>query len=147
MQDRIVFTNPDGSCGVIIPTGDISTADVMAKDVPADAINARQITVDDLPADRLFRGAWDDSNPEQFIGVNMEKARLIGHDMRRVDRETKLAPLDKEFTFAGTSTARKSEINAERNSILDANALIQTGIDNAVDEVALRTVLTDSGVI
>lgn len=142
MNDRIVFTNPDGSAGVLIPTGEISIEAVMAKDVPAGAINARQITTAELPQDRLFRGAWDDSNPEDFIGTNLVKAQAMAHDMRRIDRETKLEPLDKEVTFVSTSSSRKTSINVERNAILDANAVIQTDIDAANDEAALRAVLS-----
>ena len=146
MNERIVFTNPDGSCGVLIPTGEISIEKVMAKDVPAGATNARQITIAELPADRLFRGAWDDSNPENFIGTNLVKAQAIAHEMRRADRETKLTPLDKEVTFAGTTSSRKTAINTERNSILSDNATVQTDIDAANDETALRTVLSAASI-
>lgn len=144
-NERIVFTNPDGSCGIIIPTGEIPTSVLMTKDVPADATNIRQITIDELPADRLFRSAWDDSNPENFVGVNLTKARDICHNMRRDDRSKKLAPLDAEFTFVTTTTARKTAINAERNTILDSNAALQVDIDNASDEASLRAVLTGAG--
>jgi len=145
-NERIVFTNPDGSCGVLIPTGEISIEAVMAKDVPAGASNARQITTAELPQDRLFRGAWDDSNPESFIGTNLVKAKLIAHRMRRIDREAKLAPLDKEESFAKTSQGRKDAILAEKTSILDDSATMQADIDLASNESILRTTLINAGI-
>ncbi len=195
MNERIVFTKPDGSCGVLIPTGEITIKEVIRIDVPrlvltdivlpdesiiaagtlikiadfyheatiiqklsiedVSAIEStnleqlpnRQITVAELPADRLFRGAWDDSNPEDFIGTNLVKAQAIAHNMRRVDRETKMVPLDKESGFASTMQGRKDEILVEKQAILDANATVQTDIDAANDEAALRTVLTDAYMI
>ena len=141
MNIRIVFTNPNGSCGVIIPTGVISITDVIAKDVPAGATNIRQITVTELPQDRLFRSAWDDSNPEDFIGTSLVKAKLIAHVMRQEDREFKLLPLDNEERYTSTSNARKNEIVVEKNNILAANSILQTDIDSALNESELRSVL------
>lgn len=185
MNERIVFTNPDGSVDVLTPADDYlneinasilgkvtretlqsegeSDTDfhnrsssaisdalwdmpkfldfIQNKDVPAGATNARQITVAELPEDRLFRGAWDDSNPESFIGVDLTKAKLIAHNVRRTDREDKMEPLDREGGFASTSATRKSEIATEKQDILDANAMVQTDIESCADEVAIRTIL------
>lgn len=146
-NERIIFTNPDGSCGILIPSGEIPTAELIGKDVPVGATNARQITVAELPSDRLFRNAWDDSNPEDFIGLDLAKAQVIAHDMRRADRETKLTPLDKEEVFVTTTAERKAAIALEKTAILDANALVQVDIDNAVDEAALRTALSAAAII
>lgn len=93
MNERIVFTRPDGGVSVIIPTGAISLAEVMAKDVPAGSTNARQITTAELPQDnRLYRNAWDDSNPEQFVGVDTFKAQAIAHERRRAKRDELFKP-------------------------------------------------------
>lgn len=147
MNDRIVYTRADGGVSVITPSGDISTADVMAKDVPADAINPRQITVAELPQDRIFRGAWDDSNPENFIGTNLPKAKLIAHDMRRADRDEKMNPLDKEQLFASTSEGRKAEIAIEKTKILNDNEALQSQISGSTTENALRTKLKNANIL
>jgi hypothetical protein len=94
LNERIVFTNIDGSVGVLIPTGEVPIDVVMAKDVPAGATNVRQITTAELPQDRLFRGAWDDSNHEEFFGINLVKTQAITHAMRRADREIQFKPYD-----------------------------------------------------
>ena len=145
MNERIVFTNADGSVGVLIPSGVTSIEEVMAKDVPAEATNARQITIAELPQDRLFRSAWDDSNPEDFIGTNFTKAKSIAHDIRRADRQSKLEPLDNEERFTSTSAARKDAIAIEKTTILNANAKTQIDIDATLDEAALRIILTNLG--
>jgi hypothetical protein len=142
INERIVCTNPNGSVGVLVPTGEISIAEVMAKDVPAGATNVREITIAELPQDRMFRSAWDDSNPENFIGTDLVKAQAIAHDMRRADRDMKMEPLDKEAGFVSTTQMRKDIILTEKTSILNTNAQIQTDINTALDESALRAVLS-----
>jgi len=141
MNERIVFTNLDGSCGVLIPSGEVSIEKVMEKDVPVDATNVRQITINELPQDRLFRDAWDDTNPEDFIGVNLTKAKAIVHKMRRTDRETKLSPLDKEESYATTLQNRKESILTEKQLILTANAVVQESINTISSEEELRVLI------
>ena len=145
MKERIVYTNQDGSCCVVIPTGEVPIDEVMKKDIPIDATKVRQITIAELPQDRLFRNAWDDSNLEDFIGLNLDKAKVIAHDMRRGDRETQLTPLDREEGFVTTTETRKTEIITEKQTILDVNAAMQTDIDGVSDETALRAVMGAAG--
>lgn len=149
MNDRIVYTNPDGSCAVVVPAPNsgLTIDEIMAKDVPAGAINPRKITTAELPADRLFRGAWDDSNPEDFIGTDLVKAKEIAHGMRRAKRQEQLAPLDEESGFVSTTPQRAAQITTEKQAILAANATVQTDIDGCADEAALRSTLTGAGVI
>ena len=147
MKERIVFTRPeDGGVSVVVPSGEIPVEQVMQKFVPSDAINPRICTVDDLPKDRLFRNAWDDSNPEPFVGTNLNKAKEIAHQKRRDNRQQKMEPLDREQGFASTGDARKAEILSEKRAILDTNAVIQDTINNALDEDELRVVLKGAGI-
>lgn len=189
MNKRIVFTNPDGSCGVITPTGKVTIAEVTRLDVPRlvliditfpdnsviaagtlikiidfyheamiiqklpvvdvadielnnlEQLPNRQITTAELPADRLFRNAWDDRNPENYIGLDLVKAKVIAHDIRRADRDVKMEPLDKETAFISTTPSRKAAIDIEKQAVLAANATVQVNIDAALDESALRAVL------
>lgn len=115
--------------------------------VRPDATGVREIADVDKPKDKLFRDAWDDSNPESTIGLDGAKAVAIAHGLRRADRENKMQPLDKEYGFASTTSGRKSAITTEKNGILSANALVQSDIDatlvdGVVDETALREVLS-----
>lgn len=52
----IIFPNENG-IAVMHPTGELPIEDVAAKDVPA-GVPYRFIAVEDLPADRTFRNAW-----------------------------------------------------------------------------------------
>jgi len=133
-NQRIVFTNPDGSVGVIIPAPNcpLSLAEIMQKDVPADATGVRQCTTDDLPANRNYRGAWDDSNEGNTVGINAGKAGDIAHGRRRTKREEQLAPLDKEQNFASVTASRKTAIKEAKLAILGDNADVQTSIEDAV---------------
>lgn len=77
MDERIVFTKPDGSVGVEIPTGEVPITEIMAQVQSRPGLtNIRQIDKSQLP-DRDFRNAWDDSNPEKFVGINLAKAKNI----------------------------------------------------------------------
>lgn len=149
MDDRIVFTNPDGSCGILIPSKNsgLTIDEIMAKDVPAGATNVRKITTAELPADRLFRNAWDDSNPEEFIGLDLTKAKGIAHEMRRAKRQEEMSPLDEESKNARTTSQRAQEIVSEKTAILDKYDVIQANIDAAIDEAELRSELTNQGII
>jgi len=98
-NERIVFTNSDGSVSVEIPSpqylangGSMDAIEAMVRQRPF-ASNVRRITTAELPADnRKYRDAWDDSNPENFVGVNMIKAKEIAHGRRRAKRDEVFAP-------------------------------------------------------
>lgn len=137
MSEYIIYT--DGSVRLVSFSGEIEAEDALKKYPPA--VNARIITTADLPEDQLFYPAWDDSNPEDFIGLNLEKAKVIAHNMRREDRDLKLKPLDKEATYVGISDDRKAANTTQANNILDDNALWQIDIDAAGNEVDLRKAL------
>ena len=145
-NERIVYTNQDGSVSVVIPSGEVPIETIMTKDVPANAINARQITTDELPQDRLFRGAWDDSNPEEFIGINLSKAKEIAHTIRRAKREEEFKPLDEVIMkqIPGTHTVTAEESRAE---IRNRYTQIQNDIDSTTDETSLRSTLINNNII
>lgn len=139
--DRIVFTNEDGSVGVVIPTGEVPTSEVLVRTKNSPGVtNIRQVTVEELPQNRKFRNAWDDTNPENFVGINLTKAKDILHDIRRTDRDKKMAPLDAEQSYVTTTTLRKDEIALEKQAILDANALVQDAIDAAITVTELELI-------
>jgi hypothetical protein len=57
-NQRIIHPTPDGGIAVVVPSGTLPIEDVALKDVPAGAPYLLA-TVDDIPADRTFRGAWE----------------------------------------------------------------------------------------
>lgn len=71
-NERIIYPNQDGGIAVIVPSGDVPTIEVARKDVP-EGVPYLIISKDDLPPDRMFRGAWesDFSSPDGYG---------VGHD-------------------------------------------------------------------
>ena len=65
-----------------------------------------------------------------MIAINMDKAKAIGHEIRRVKRAEKFAPLDDLITkdIPGTDA---TAVEAERKAIREKYAVIQTEIDAA----------------
>lgn len=62
-----------------------------------------------------------------MIRVNIEKAKAIGHDIRREERAKEFAPLDIKATIPSEAAAAE----AARQAIRDKYAAIQDEIDAA----------------
>ena len=62
-----------------------------------------------------------------MIKVNLDKAKAIGHDIRRAERAKEFAPLDIKATIPSEAAAAE----AARQAIRDKYAVIQSGIDAA----------------
>ena len=130
---RIIFQNESGGVSVIIPTGELPIEEVAAKDVPEGV--AYEIVDDDaIPSDRFFRNAWVANGAA--VDVDLDKAKAIGHDMRRTQREAEFAPFDAIIMkqIPGNSAV---EAEASRQEIRFKYALIQDAINVAetTDEI------------
>ena len=62
-----------------------------------------------------------------MIVINIDKAKSIGHELRRTERAKEFAPLDVKATIPAVA----AEAEAERQVIRDKYADIQASIDNA----------------
>jgi hypothetical protein len=134
---RIIFQNESGGVSVIIPTGELPIEEVAAKDVPEGV--AYEIVEDNaIPSDRFFRNAWVANGAA--VDVDLDKAKDIGHDMRRAARAEEFAPLDAVIAkqIPGTSA---TEAEAARQEIRDKYAAIQVEIDAAEDPDQIKTAL------
>ena len=74
------------------------------------------------------------------ISINMDKAKTIGHEIRRAKRAEEFAPLDAEIAkrIPGTDTAT---VESERQAIRDKYAVVQTKIDTATTPDEIKTAL------
>jgi hypothetical protein len=136
-HQRIIYSTPDGTVAVIVPTGELSIEEVAAKDVPEGV--AYEIVEDDaIPADRFFRGAWVANGAA--VDVDLDKAKDIGHDMRRTQREAEFAPFDAIIMkqIPGNSAV---EAEASRQEIRFKYALIQDVIEAAETTDEIRSAL------
>jgi hypothetical protein len=68
-----------------------------------------------------------------MITINIDKAKQIGHDMRRATRAAEFAPLDIKATIPGEAVAAE----AARQAIRDKYADMQSAIEAAqsIEEV------------
>ena len=125
---KIIFTRPDGGLSVVTPAintfGEVegfTEADAEQRawnKLPADAINPRWADASEVPADRAFRNAWEDTGK---IGVNMPKAREIHKDKLRQIRTPLLAALDVEYQRADEQgdAVLKAQIAAKKQTLRD----------------------------
>lgn len=129
-MNRIIYTNESGGVSVIIPTESIELA---LKDIPQDL--AYEIVEDDaIPSDRFFRGAWVANGAA--VAVDLNKAKDIGHDIRRTLRTEEFKPYDEVIMkqIPGVDAVAAEEA---RQQVRFKYALIQDAINVAstTDEI------------
>jgi len=131
---RIIYQSESGGVAVIIPTESIELA---LKDVP-EGVAYEIVSSEDIPSDRFFRGAWvmGDCCIEHDLG----QCRVIGHQMRRAQRNAEFAPFDEIITkqIPGLDA---TEAEANRQAIREKYALIQDAIDIAEDPDTIKLAL------
>lgn len=72
-----------------------------------------------------------------MIRVNLDKAKAIGHDIRREERAKEFAPLDIKATIPSEAAAAE----AARQAIRDKYAVIQNEIDAAQTPEEIKAAL------
>lgn len=72
-----------------------------------------------------------------MIVINLDKAKNIGHEMRREKRSAEFAPLDIKATIPSEAVAAE----AERQAIREKYALIQDAIDVAATPDEIKSAL------
>jgi len=75
-----------------------------------------------------------------MIVINIDKAKVIAHDIRRAKRAEEFAPYD-EVIMKQIPGNDAVEAEAARQAIRDKYATIQTNIDNATNADALKTIV------
>ena len=65
-----------------------------------------------------------------MIVINIDKAKIIGHEMRRNERAKEFAPLDEKIMKQLPNTD-VAAVEAERQAIREKYAVIQQQIDSA----------------
>ena len=60
MNQRIIYPTDDGGVAVVIPTSEcgLTINEIAQKDVPVGK-PYKIVSIDDIPADRTFRAAWE----------------------------------------------------------------------------------------
>lgn len=131
---KIIYQTPTG-VAIVHPTGDLSIEEIAQKDVPP-GVTFDIIDTTSLPADRIFRDAWEKSG--STVVESLLKAKLISHDKRRAKRAEELAPLDVKATIPSQAAAAE----AARQAIRDKYAAMQTKIDACVTPEQLKSIIS-----
>lgn len=139
-MNRIIYTRPEGTVTVEIPTAEFKgTMEELAEKVVPVGIAYEIVDETDIPTDRTFRNAWkhDTSTAPEKIAVDMVKAAEIAHKARRKERDKLFAPLDIKATIPAEANAAETA----RQSIRDADAQKQTAIDAATTPEELKVLM------
>jgi hypothetical protein len=133
-MNRIIYQSESGGVAVVVPTESIELA---LKDVP-EGVPYEIVEDDAIPSDRFFRGAW--VMGDCCIEVDLGQCRVIGHQMRRAQRNAEFAPFD-EIIAKQIPGLDAAEAEASRQAIRDKYALIQDAIDIAEDPDTIKLAL------
>jgi hypothetical protein len=127
MTQKIIYATPEGGVAVVHPTGEVLINELVSKVVPA---GAKFEIVDEsvIPSDRFFRGAWVANGAA--VDVDLDKAKEIGHDIRRQQRAEEFKPFD-EIIAKQIPGLDAVEAEANRQAVREKYALIQDAIDVA----------------
>lgn len=126
----IIYNNENGLC-VIIPAPGFTNADVI-KDVPT---GTDYSFVNAIPENRIFRNAW-----VLVAGVvveDLEKSKIIAHEIRREKRSAEFAPLD----ILATIPAQADSAEKSRELIREKYELIQAQIDGCANVKNLKSIV------
>lgn len=138
----ILYHFADGSPALtgVNPACGLAPDEIAKKDIPAGSPYII-IRSEDLPNDVTFIDAWE-FNTADYTGItiNMDKAKAIGHTIRRVKRESEFAPLDAVIMkqIPDTDTAG---VEAQRQAIRDKYVIVQKQIDAAETPEEIKAAL------
>ena len=133
-MNRIIYQTPEGGVAVIIPAESVELA---LKDVP-EGIPYEIVDASEVPADRTFRGAW--VLGDCCIDQDLDRCRVIGHDIRRAKRAEEFQPFDEVIAkqIPGKDAA---QAEAKRQEIRDKYSEVQDVIDAAADPLDIKVAL------
>lgn len=116
-MSKLVYTQENGLLAIV------------SGNLPANAPRGSDaITVEDLPADMNLHPAWFIDGDK--ISIDLAKAKVCAHEVRRKDRDEQFAPLD--FIISAQIPGNDpAEIEAKRVVIREADAVKQAAIDAA----------------
>ncbi len=77
------------------------------------------------------------------IGINIDRAKALAHDLRRRARDKDFAPLDRKVTIPTEAAAAE----AQRQQVREKYAQVQQEIDSAQSVEDLSAALVAAGVI
>ena len=129
----------------LVYTQDNGLLAIVSGNLPASAPRGSDaITVEDVPSDMNFHPAWFIDGDK--ISIDLAKAKLCAHEVRRKDRDEQFAPLDYQVgaQIPGVDLA---DIEAQRVVIREADAVMQAAIDAAGTVRAVQVAVYEADVL
>lgn len=133
---KIVLNNGDGT--VTIRTPAEKSKHSLEEIAEMGGKPYRIVDVSAIPGDRTFRGAWTDDNPTETVDVDIPRAKLIAHEVRRKHRDGLMEPLDRRATVP----TEFEQVELIRQGIREENAATQARIDKAKTEKELKEAIS-----
>jgi hypothetical protein len=129
MNQRIIYSNSDGTIAIIVPADEcgLSIEEIAAKDVPA-GTPYEIVGTDDIPSTRTFRNAW--VLGDGHVDHDLPRCKEIAHERRRVARAAEFAPYD-DIIAKRIPGADAAAAEVARQGIRDRYAEMQATIDDA----------------
>ena len=134
-MSKIIYTNPDGTVSVVIPSGEVPVEDLPEKL----GLTDYEIVEDEaIPSDRTFRNAWVKTGAT--VIEDLTKSKEVGHELRRAARSEEFKPYDeliaKQIPGADTDAAEASRV-----TIRAKYATMQVSIEDAATTADIKTAL------
>ena len=133
----IIYTNEDQQLHVVHLTHEATSYEHEAAKVVPDGIAYEVIDSSELPNSRMFRNAWVAKS--NAVEVDLESARVIAHEQRRISRDEEMKPHDLGVTIPG----KEESAEVERVRLREKYAKLQTEIDSSDNVDALELLITD----
>ena len=132
LTKKIVFTVDGQVCVAHLGKSAVSYEEE-AKSMVPDGVQYQLLddTTENFPSSRIFREAWVESGSS--VSTDLERARVIAHEYRRLSRDEEMKPFDLQVTIPG----KQDMAEASRANLRLQYADIQTKIDeaNSVEEL------------
>ena len=115
---KIIYENADGGVSIVTPVPGISDLNALARSVVPSGTAYQIIDDHEVPTDRTFRDAWV-HNKAGWVGVDIDKAKCVGHEIRRAKRSEEFKPHD-ELMAARIPGTDEVAVEAARQEIRTA---------------------------
>ncbi len=121
-MNKLLVLKDDGSVSIIIPAAE-ATAELLERDARAVAgyVSHRELSDEELPADRVFRNAWKDG--EEGLEIDVEKAKEIKKNEFRDLRAPLLEALDVKFMQALEKNLSTNPVVLQKQALRDVTEL------------------------
>lgn len=115
--------------------------------IPANALNVKVISDEDLPADREFRDAWVDVTPDTKVNIDLARAKDLKLKELRQRRNALLEAKDKDYMVALEKGEDLAPIQAKKQALRDITDPLKALVVSGVDDPAVLAQIKDLAIL